>query len=286
MNKINMLILTTLTGLSILLSGCSDTDEASKGEGSVPIKEDVKPPSKKDDIAVPPVVIPTPIPNPYKVAGWYAKTEVTAIDSDGTVYQHKTAGVFGELVQSSDAQDQHDIPGYAPALFQVIFLPEFSTDTSTGYFSEYKNFDENSTNDKKVWTFQIKNQNTVDLSGDKIAINLNGIYDVKYRDDRGKVEFLESTITSSDKLDKLTLVDVDFQVEYSISQLANANLKMTDGAGTPVHTRTFRWVFGSVDSADYAALPAPRKSAGRVSSSDFTLATKTEKTGKFGVPPR
>ena len=269
-------MLTTLTGLSLLLSGCSDSDGFS---GS--------PSLEKDDNEESPIVTPpAPIPDPYKSAGWYAKTEVKAIASDGTVYEHKTAGVFGALVQSSDAKDRHDIPGYAPALFQVIFLPEFSTDTSIGYFSEYKNFDENATNAKKVWTFQIKNQNTVDLSGDKIAITLNGVYNVKYRDDRGKVEFLESKTTSTDKLGKLTLIDVDFQVHYSVSQLANANLTMTDSAGNPVHTRTFRWVLGSVETTDYTALPAPKRSAGRAGSSDFTLATKTEETGKFGLPPK
>jgi len=274
MNKIKIFTLATVVGLSLLVSGCSDSD----GYSTYPTK---------DDSENPPVIgPPTPAPDPYKSAGWFARTEVKAVDANGVVYEHKTAGVFGALVQSDDAKDQHDIPGYGPALFQVIFLPAFSTDMTAGYFSEYKKFDENSTQEKKVWTFQVKNQTSVDLSGEKFVIDLEGAYDVKYRDDRGHVEFEESSDVNTTILDRLMLIDVDNQTSYGVSELSGLELRMNDADGNPVHTRTFRWVLGSVDAADYAALPAPRRAAGRVASSEFEPEESATKSGKFGLPPQ
>ena len=56
-----------------------------------------------------------------------------------------------------------------------------------------------------------------------------------------------------------------------------------------VHTRTFRWVLGSVDSSDYTALAktTSTQTAKSTESSDedgFTETTKT--TGTFGLPPQ
>ena len=278
MNKIKTFTLTTVVGLSLLMSGCSDSDGYSTSK--IDLEE-------KGNTEIPPVIgPPAPAPDPYRSAGWFARTEVKAIDSNGVVYEHKTAGVFGALVQSSDVQDQHDIPGYGAALFQVIFLPDFSTDTTAGYFSEYKKFDENSVNNKKVWTFQIKNQNSVNLSGEKIVIDLEGAYNVKYRDDRGRVEYEESTDINTTILDRLTLIDVDNQTSYGASELSGLDLRMNDADGNPVHTRTFRWVLGSVDASDYVALPAPQRAAGRVASSDFEEEETSKKRGKFGLPPQ
>ena len=269
------ILFTTFVGFSLLLSGCNEDTT-----------NDTNTPPSKEDITIPVVVTPpTPVSSPYKSAGWYAKTEVAAVASDGTVYKHKTAGIFGELVQSSDEKDQHDIPGYDAALLQVIFLPSYSSDTVVGYFSEYKYFDVNSTDDKKVWTFQVKNQNTVDLSGQKITINLNGVYDVEYRDDRAKIEYLESEIIDTDKVAQLTLIDIDFQRSYSVDQIVDANLSMIDASGNPVHTRTFKWIYGTVDATDYATL-APQRASGRISTPEFTVTTTEQSFGKFGLPPK
>jgi hypothetical protein len=56
-----------------------------------------------------------------------------------------------------------------------------------------------------------------------------------------------------------------------------------------VHTRTFRWVLGSVDSSDYTALAKTTSTQTAKSSKlddedGFTETTKT--TGTFGLPPQ
>ena len=277
MDNIKILVLSTVIGLNFLLTGCSDSDGFSSSQASL---------QEKDDTTSPVVGTPAPAIDPYRRAGWFARTGVQATDSTGTTYEHRSAGVFGALVQSSDGEDQHDVPGYGAALLQVIFLPDFSTDTVAGYYSEYKYFDLNDTGIKKSWTFQVKNQNTVDLSGQKIVIDLQGAYDVTYRDDRGQVEFRESSDINTSILSALTLVDVDYQTSYTVSELPDLNLTMNDASGTPVHTRTFRWVYGAVDTADYAVLPAPRRAAARVSITDFQTTTVNQASGKFGLPPQ
>ena len=255
----------TISSLVVLSTGCSE-EESTTG----------KAPSVEGPTIPPPEVIP----DPYHSAGWYARTEVLATASDGKVYSHTTAGVFGQLVQSSDDQDQHDIAGYGPAILQVIFIPEFSTDTTAGFFSEYKNYDENSS-EKKVWTFMVKNQNTVDLSNAPITISLEGTFDVKYRDDRGKVEYKESASSDDNITSDLHLVDVDNNTDYSVNELSNAGLSMQG-----LHTRTFRWVLGSVENTDYEALPSAQQAPGRNGSSDFKMAPTRNSGGKFGLPPQ
>ena len=264
-----ILFLTSLTLITLLYTGCSEEDTKDNTKDDAPSTENPTGPQ-------PPVVQP----DPYKTAGWYAKTEITATASNGQVYSHKTAGVFGQLVQSSDDQDQHDIAGYGPATLQVIFIPEFSTDTTAGFFSEYKNYDENSS-EKKVWAFMVKNQNTVDLSNAPISISLNGTFDVKYRDDRGKVEYKETRSSDDTITANLHLVDVDNSADYTIAELSNAGLTMQG-----LHTRTFKWVLGSVDSTDYEPLPAAQQAPGRNGASDFKMAPERSGGGKFGLPPQ
>jgi len=257
----------TISSLVVLSTGCSKEEDDATDEK----------PSTEVPTPQPPVVIP----DPYHAAGWYARTEVYATASDGTIYSHTTAGIFGQLVQSSDDQDQHDIAGYGPAILQVIFIPEFSTDTTIGFFSEYKNYDENSS-EKKVWTFMVKNQNTIDLSDAPITISLEGTFDVKYRDDQGKIEYKESTSSDGNITTDLHLVDVDNAADYTLDELPTANLSMQG-----LHTRTFRWVLGDVDSIDYEPLPSAQLSAGRNGSlSDFKAAPTRTSGGKFGLPPQ
>ena len=279
MNITTKTLLTSVAILSLLLTGCSESDGYSSSNQT----------STTD-----------PVVNPYQSAGWYGKTKIsvnfTDIDNSVKVLKHTTAGVFGELKQSSDDKDQHDVPGYGPAVFQIIMIPEFSTDTSAGFFTEYKNYNpENS--DKKVWTFQIKQQSSIclevnpddsskcnrwmDLKDSPIAINLEGVYDVEYRDDRGSVEYKESSTVDTEKVIALTLVDVDIGTKYTVEELASANLTMNG-----LHVRTFRWVVGPVDSTDYEALSSPQRAARRTASSEFQVAPDSNTGGKFGLPPQ
>ena len=271
MKNSKTLLLVSIVVIGLLTVGCSEEDSA---EPSSVIDPDfIKPIA----VATDPVDYGTVVAE-YSPAGWYAKTVVSATTLEGDVYTHKSAGVFGELLQSSDAQDSHDIPGYGPSLFQVILIPEFSTETTTGYYSEYKNYDD--PEGKKVWTFQLKNQNTVDLSNASITIALEGVFDVDYKEKSGHVLYKESMSVNEALKSRLTLIDIDHQASYTLSELETADLGM-DGE----HTRTFRWVFGTVETADFEPLNAPQRAAGRNSTSEFEIVPKETGGGKFGFPP-
>ena len=255
----------------LFLGGCSDTENSNESSNNTP-QTDTTP------VVISPIIVK---PNPYKNAGWYAKTVVVAIATDGTVYRHATAGVFGELVQSSDDKDKHDIVGYGAAVFQIIFIPNFSTDTTAGYFSEYKHYDE-ATPLKKSWTFLVKNQKDVNLSYAAILIGLSTINDVKYRDDNGHVKYKESRSSDEDFKNNLHLVDIDNTKEYTIDELETANLSMQG-----LHTRTFKWVLGSVESSDYVtAIPSPKRAASRVNTISFKSASTQPSSDTFGLPPQ
>ena len=254
-------IIGTLAILALLTSGCGK-DENSETATETPTNP-IEPPAVVD---------------PYKTAGWYGRTEVTATAPDGTIYAHKSAGVFGELLQSSNGEDQHDIPGYGAALLQVIFVPDFSTDTEAGYFSDYRKYDES--HSRQSWTFLVKNQKDVDLSNAPITISLPAIYDVRYKDDNGSITYKESSESNVSLLNQLTLVDVDNERTYSVSDLETASLNM-DGK----HTRTFRWVLGTVDQDDYTPLSAPQRAGGRENRPEFKVAPTRQSGGKFGLPP-
>lgn len=219
----------------------------------------------------------------YQAAGWYMKTAVSATASDGKVWNHTTAGVFGELLQSDDAKDQHDIPGYGAAILQIVFPQTEWGDDNGDYFTNYQNYDENN-NAKRVWTFQIKNQQWPDLSNAPITIKLDGTYDVSYLEENGRISYKEKKATDSTKLDAITLVDVDNDATYSYTELQTANLNMDD-----LHTRTFRWVLGTVEDEDYAPLPVARlsrSSAFNNSASNEDLEEAPLTISKFGLPPQ
>ncbi len=267
-NKMKFFV--SIVVISLLIIGCSEQDTVESPLDLIDIKSIT--------IAEDPVVYEAVAPE-YSTAGWYAKTVVSATTSEGTVYTHKSAGVFGELLQSSDAKDSHDIPGYAPSIFQILLISEFLTETTTGYYSEYKNYDDPES--KKRWTFQLKNQNSVDLSNASITIALEGVFDVDYKEENGHVIYKESSSVNEALKRRLTLIDVDHRASYTLSELKTADLGM-DGQ----HTRTFRWIFGTVESSDYNPLNVSQRAAGRNSASDFELVTKKETGGgKFGYPP-
>lgn len=269
----NGIVLASILMVNLLLIGCSGESENSISSNELNDATDLKPKVIPTDPIDAGIVEPE-----YRDAGWYARTAVSATALEGKVYTHKSAGVFGELLQSSDAKDSHDIPGYGPSLFQVILIPEFSDDTAVGYYSEYKAYDENRS--KKVWTFQLKNQNTVDLSNASITIALEGVFDVEYKEENGHVLYKESTSVNEALKSRLTLIDIDHQVSYTLSELETVDLGM-DGK----HTRTFRWVFGTVETADFEPLNAPQRAAGRNSALEFEIVPKETGGGKFGFPP-
>lgn len=239
-------------GLILSMSGCSNSDGNSTSE----------------------------LVMPYQPAGWFMSTGVIATASDGKVYKHTSAGVFGELLQSSDAKDRHDIPGYGTAILQLVF-PQTTWDNDNGdYFSDYRMYDKTDTS-KKSWLFQVKNQHTVDLANAAIVITFEGPFDVTYyTDDFGGIRYESSNKVDTEKRAMVSLVDVDNQEVYSYDQLTTANLTM-DG----LHTRTFRWVIGQVDGSDMTPLAAA------VTGQVHTLSTvpttmPTTKQSKFGLPPR
>ena len=192
-----------------------------------------------------------PQPPVQKRAGWYMRTTVKATAADGTVYSHSSAGVFGELEQSMAEKDRHDIPAYGPAALQVVF-PHYNWGEESGdYWSDYRKY-ENGAETRAVWTFQIKNQHTVDLSNADIEIALKDAQNVDFIKKDGNVIYKETEIDSK-KREDFTLVDVDKHQTYSVDELEYANLTM-DGN----HTRTFRWVRGSVQDEDFEPVVLPQ----------------------------
>ena len=208
------------------------------------------------------------------VAGWYMRTIVKAINSDGTEYIHKSAGVFGELDASSDEADIHDIASFMDGILQVVFIPEWDVNGQT-YFSDYRSYADGQ---KQVWTFQVKNPRSVDLSNANLSLSVEGVYDVYKIDTR----YEEQLSSDSSKKTSLTLIDVDNQKEYSYQEIDTADLTM-DG----MHTRTFRWVLGNVDAEDYepvrSSIPLSSKFVSSTASEKVIQNSDSQDT--FGFPP-
>ncbi len=187
-----------------------------------------------------------------KYAGWYMRTRVSAVTADGTVYEHNTAGVFGELVDSKKRKDRHDISAFGPATLQVVFPHyDWGEDESGDYWSDYRKYNKFRAKEREVWTFQIKNQKDVNLANADIKIALDDAKILHYNKKNGNIEYVETGVDTEMK-NRFTLVDVDNNETYSIDELENAGLTM-EGK----HTRTFRWVKGKVKSKDYKPLELP-----------------------------
>ena len=182
-------------------------------------------------------------------AGWYMHTKVYATTEEGKEYSHTKAGIFGKLKQSKWKKDQHDIPAFSAATFQVVFPHLNWGDDSGDYYSNYYKWKKNQVNKRAVWTFQVKNQSGADLSNASLRIDLEGAQNVDYVKKNKVVTFIETTL-DTEKKENFTLVDVDNHETYDVDELEYANLSM-DGK----HTRTFRWVMGSVKKRDFKALP-------------------------------
>ena len=100
------------------------------------------------------------------------------------------------------------------------------------------------------------------------------------------MEYKELTESNSTKRELLNLVDVDNERVYTLSELKTANLNM-DG----LHTRTFRWVLGEVDSSDYMKSEVPMSKSASFSkvAERAEMETLTEDApigSKFGLPPQ
>jgi len=217
-------------------------------------------------------------------AGWYLRTTATATLSDGTTLEHKTAGVFGELDESEEGKDRHDIASYGGAAFQVRFINE-ALGEDTQYYSDYRKYD--GTDKKQVWTFVIINQKvddtTPDLSDASLKIEVEQMREVFKKE--GDPFYIEDLAKSTeDKRQQLTLVDVDNQKTYSYEAWETTTLSMGK-----LHTRTFRWVLGDVDQSDMEPLTAKTEmsAASKTTRSveDEFAVSKTVATSTFGTPP-
>jgi len=186
-----------------------------------------------------------------KYAGWYMRTKAYATTEEGKVYSHTTAGIFGKLKQSKWKKDKHDIPVFSAANFQIVF-PHYNWGEDSGdYLSNYYKWTKRRKNKRAVWTFQVKNQHGADLSNAALRIELEGAQNVRFTKKNGVVQYTDAKLNPAKK-NRLTLVDVDNHETYSVDELEYANLSM-DGK----HTRTFRWVMGSVKKRDFKPLPQP-----------------------------
>ena len=225
--------------------------------------------------------------NTAKIGGWYGRTIVSAKASDGKVYIHKTAGVFGQLIDSKSERDRHDISALGTAILQVVFPHGDWAEKSGDYFSNYQRYTKDGTT-KKSWVFQVKNQRTVDLSDAPLTIKLDAIHKVTYKKVDGGITYYENGGEDKALLQKLTLIDVDNGKSYSVDELATANLTMGGK-----HTRTFKWVLGGVDASDFTVDSASitvksdmKKSQDMtVDGFDRSTLAQQEQGGKFGLPP-
>lgn len=212
---------------------------------------------------------------------WYMKTVAKATADDGSQYVQNKAGIFGELAESQDTKDRHDIAGFGTGILQVVF-PKTQWDENNGdYISDYRALSDEET--KKVWTFQVKNQRDVNLEDAPLQLLLYGPYDLTPIDENGRLTYEESLSKDTDKKTSITLIDIDNQVEYSFAELKTLQLNM-DG----LHTRTFRWVIGAVTQEDYAPLTIPTTSKSSVLKSTeatFKIAATPVTDSKFGIPP-
>ena len=263
--KTNLKLLLTLLLLGVL-TGCG-------GGSSTTQKPVAETPTQPGDN---PNEGTTPAPQP---TGWYMRTLTKASLPDGTTITHKSAGVFGELDESKDGKDSHDIASYGKVILQSVFIND-NIDPENTFYSDYRHYEENR---KEVWTFQVKNQETIDLSNAAIHFEVEGPYTVYKNTKETSPRYIEKPSKDDSKKRALTLVDVDNQRTYSYDELKTADLSM-DGN----HTRTFRWVLGDVSDEDMQPLqtqisPRSLRSVSAKSIKDDFVPAPAD--GSFGTPP-
>lgn len=184
-------------------------------------------------------------------AGWYMRIRASAVTSSGREFHHDTAGVFGELVHSRYKKDRHDIESYGATTFQVVF-PHYDWEALSGdYWSDYRKYSAGKADARAVYTFQVRNQNTVDLSSASLKLFVDDAQNVNFYRENGQVKYVE-TDTNAQMIEKFTLVDVDNNRTYAMEELENAELSMEG-----LHTRTFRLVRGAVSNKDFSPVVKP-----------------------------
>jgi len=224
---------------------------------------------------------PTPKPEPkQKIPNWYMKTVVNMTLADGTNYECKKGGVFGELQDSNNGKDRYDVLAFGTAKLRVVFSQTEWGEYDGDYVSNYQSLKEDG--EKRVWTFQVKNQRDLNLTNAQLKLSLDGPYDVDFVTKDGYTSFKETLATDTSKKTSIMLVDVDNQTEYSYAQLQTANLTM---GGLKI--RTFRWVLGTVDSSDYTMVNAAssKMASPSVTNRSVKIDTIPNPNDKFGLPP-
>jgi len=200
--------------------------------------------------------------------GWYMRVTVQSTDNNGKTYLHNTAGVFGELDESIDGLDKHDVIGAGRAILQVRFVNSDFNNTGQ-YFSDYRQYN-GSISSQRSWNVVVINSDkSVDLSNAPIKLDIQNLKNIFRENNRYK----EITSSSSDIRDSLHIIDLDNQTTYSYADLQNANLSMDDK-----HLRKFRIVLGEVTENDMDTFStnsiSPIYTTNSINSSD-----------KFGTPP-
>ena len=229
------------------------------------------------------------VPSPTVAAkipdGWYMRTVATATTPEGKVYTHRTAGVLGELKDSSDSLDRHDIDAFGTATLYVVF-PKVKNNSVEDYFSDYHRYDPNDQYDaeRQVWTFQVKNETGEDLSNASINLKIEGPYKVYKKKDG--VGYEEIASGDNEMLQHLSLVDLDNHKVYAYNQLQNVDLSME---GKKV--RTFRWVLGGIlsehlNGSEVQVLAEQALQKQSAKSTKSIQGISASSGSKFGLPPR
>ena len=211
------------------------------------------------------------------------RTVATATTPDGKVYTHRSAGILGELKESRDSLDRHDINAFGTATLYVVF-PKAKNNSVEDYFSDYHHYDPDSQYDaeRQVWTFQVKNESGEDLSDASISLRIEGPYKVYKK--RSGIGYEEEPVEDNDMLRHLALVDLDNHKVYTYNQLQNTDLRM-EGK----RVRTFRWVLGGVLSEhlnDSEVQVLAQKALQKQTAKRSLHAVSVSSSGKFGLPPR
>jgi len=274
----------------VLLSGCQTGENTARNEQAT-----IQTPDQTDDTAVEeetpsltssdketedttqtpavaetPHVEPTTVPQPRE-AGWYMRTVVTAIAPSGAVYTHNTAGIFGELDDSSDGIDSHDIESIGRATLQIRFVND-RLEEGKEYFSDYRSFSKEIP-EHESWLFLVKNETGENLSEATFKLAVESPVKVFRRPSDNA--FVERKDPSSELLRHLYLIDVDNQKAYTYEEAANTTFSMEK-----MRVRTFRWVVGEPTQDDYNK-PASVQSRALIR----PQIEEAPVNSKFGLPP-
>jgi len=232
---------------------------------------------------------PVPHTAKKKPDGWYMCTVATATTPEGKVYVHKTAGILGELKESKDTLDRHDINAFGKATLYVVFPKVEGNGELEDFFSDYHRYNPNDqyNAERQVWTFQVKNETGEDLSNASINLKIDGPYKVYKK--KGGVGYEEVKTEDKEMLNHLSLVDLDNHKVYAYNELSSVELSME---GKKV--RTFRWVLGGILSENLndsevqvLAAKALQRQTAKSSRSLQSVSVKGIKSGgKFGLPPK